>query len=72
MPDYTDLSVDQLKAELERTEVLLQDARDERDFTAKQSSMHINASVFMQLDQDIARYSERIESLRGLLASRAG
>ena len=72
MPDYSSLSAAQLHEELARTEGLLQDAMDERAFTAKQSSMHINASVFMQLDQDIARYTERIEALRGLIASRGG
>lgn len=70
MTNYASMTHDQLKEELARVEGLLQDAQDERSFTAKQTSMHINASVFMQLDHDIERYTKRIQELRATIEAR--
>jgi hypothetical protein len=65
-------TLQELNADLKRTEGLLKDAQDERSFLGKQANMHINAAEFTRLDRDIERYGDRIESLKTKIAQAGG
>lgn len=67
MADYSSMSPEELKAELERQRSLVEDVRYERAFLAKQVGMHINASEFARLDRDLERAEEKIATLEGLV-----
>ncbi len=64
MPSFENLNQDELKAELERTEKKLEDARQERDFMGKLSGAHISASELSRLDLEISRYEDTVSDLK--------
>jgi hypothetical protein len=71
MPSYENLSTEQLNEALKKSQALLQDARDERAFLGKQTSMHIKVAELNRLDQDIERYQGRVEEIEALIAEKA-
>ena len=71
MPSYENLTTDELQKQRDRAEALLIDARDERSFIGKQTSMHIKVSELKRLDQDIERFQQRVDELDRRLAEAA-
>lgn len=71
MVDYSKMSDEELKTELEKLEEFQQDARDERAFLGKQTSMHIEVVEFTRIDQEIVKFGERIEEVKRIIAERA-
>lgn len=71
MVDYSKMSDEELKTELEKLEEFQQDARDERAFLGKQTSMHIEVAEFTRIDQEIEKFGERIEEVKRIIAERA-
>ena len=71
MPSYETMNTDELNAALKRSQALLEDARDERSFLGRQTSMHIKVAELNRLDQDIERYQGRVEQIEALLAEKA-
>ncbi len=68
MAFYHNMSLDELKEELNRTEKKLEDARHERDFMGKLSGAHISASELSRLDLEIERFEKNISELKSRLA----
>ncbi len=67
MADIKSMNPEELKAELTKVKALLQDAQDERAFTAMQSGQHIKISTFDRIDRDIKRYQDKITEIKSLL-----
>ena len=68
MPDFNDLSLEELQAELKKYETRLQDTLHERAFLGKQGGMHIGVSEFERLDREAERYKAVIEKIKGQIA----
>lgn len=63
MPDYTDLSPEELEKELMNAKINMQDAENERRFLGMQSGQHIKVADFERVDRDIEKYKKRVEQL---------
>jgi hypothetical protein len=70
MPNYEEMTLEQLRKERERAQALLTDARDERAFLGKQTSMHIKVSELNRLDRDIERFETRLTEIDQLIEKR--
>lgn len=71
MPNYDTMNREELEKALERAQALFEDARDERSFLGKQTSMHIKVAEFNRLDQDIEKFRSQVEQLKALIAQKA-
>ena len=71
MPNYETLNREELQAALTRAQAFLVDARDERSFIGKQTSMHIKVAELTRLDQDVEKFGAQVAELEELLAAQA-
>ncbi len=67
MADYSQMTMEELQAELEKNQGYLEDAQEERNFMGLQTGQHIKVADFARVDDDIERYQRRIQELQGLL-----
>lgn len=71
MPNYETLNREELRVALTRARAFLEDAKDERSFIGKQTSMHIKVSELTRLDQDIVKFGGQVVQLEALLSEQA-
>ena len=72
MPDYSQMTVEELKKEMANNEEMIQDALQERKIMGAQKGQHIITSVFEAVDRDIARYEARIKQIKEFIDSKSG
>ncbi len=71
MPNFDTMNTAELQFALKRAQAYLEDARDERSFTGKQTSMHIKVSELSRLDQDIKKFQAQVTQLETLIEAQA-
>jgi hypothetical protein len=69
MPNFETMNREELKTALDRAQAFEQDAKDERSFLGKQTSMHIKVSEFDRLDQDIEKFGGHVQQIEALIAN---
>lgn len=72
MTETSEMSLEELQAELKKKKALLEDVQYERAFLGKQAGMHINASEFSRLDRDAEAAEKKIAELEEAIATKGG